>query len=86
VDLRYELRRLAKELGLTTIHVTHDQEEAQSVSDRIVLMRAGTVVETGTPEELTPAPGRSSPPTSSAKRTCWRAGCWRSGTAYRWWS
>jgi len=52
VDLRYELRRLAKELGLTTIHVTHDQEEAQSVSDRIVLMRAGSVVETGTPEEL----------------------------------
>lgn len=52
VDLRYELRRLSKELGITTIHVTHDQEEAQSVSDRIVLMRAGTVVETGTPEEL----------------------------------
>ena len=52
VDLRYELRRLAKELGLTTIHVTHDQEEAQSVSDRIVLMRAGAIVETGTPEEL----------------------------------
>lgn len=52
VDLRYELRRLAKELGLTTIHVTHDQEEAQSVSDRIVLMRAGAVVETGSPEEL----------------------------------
>ncbi len=52
VDLRYELRRLSKELGITTIHVTHDQEEAQSVSDRIVLMRAGMVVETGTPEEL----------------------------------
>lgn len=52
VDLRYELRRLTKELGLTTLHVTHDQEEAQSVSDRIVLMRAGRVVETGTPEEL----------------------------------
>ena len=58
VDLRYELRRLAKELGLTTIHVTHDQEEAQSVSDRIVLMRAGTVVETGTPEELYTRPKR----------------------------
>lgn len=52
VDLRYELRRLSKELGITTVHVTHDQEEAQSVSDRIVLMRAGTVVETGTPEQL----------------------------------
>lgn len=52
VDLRYELRRLSKELGITTIHVTHDQEEAQSVSDRIVLMRTGSVIETGTPEEL----------------------------------
>jgi len=52
VDLRYELRRLTKALGLTTIHVTHDQEEAMTVSDRIVLMRAGTIVEAGSPEEL----------------------------------
>ncbi len=52
VDLRYELRRIVKTLGLTTIHVTHDQEEAMSVSDRIVVMRAGGVVESGTPEEL----------------------------------
>jgi putative spermidine/putrescine transport system ATP-binding protein len=52
VDLRYELRRLVKSLGLTTIHVTHDQEEAMSVSDRIVVMRAGGIVETGTPEQL----------------------------------
>ncbi|MBN1109171.1 MAG: ABC transporter ATP-binding protein [Methanomassiliicoccales archaeon] len=52
VDLRYELRRLSKELGITTVHVTHDQEEAQSVSDRIVLMRAGALMETGTPEQL----------------------------------
>ncbi len=52
VDLRYELRRLVKRLGLTTVHVTHDQEEAMSVSDRIVLMRAGAIVEIGTPEQL----------------------------------
>jgi ABC-type Fe3+/spermidine/putrescine transport system ATPase subunit len=52
VDLRYELRRLVKSLGLTTVHVTHDQEEAMSVSDRIVVMRAGGIVETGTPEQL----------------------------------
>jgi ABC-type Fe3+/spermidine/putrescine transport system ATPase subunit len=52
VDLRYDLRRLTKALGLTVVHVTHDQEEAMTVSDRIVLMRAGSVVETGTPEEL----------------------------------
>ncbi len=50
MDLRYELRRLAKELGLTVIHVTHDQEEAMTVSDRIVLMRDGRIVEANTPE------------------------------------
>jgi len=52
VDLRYELRRIVKSLGLTTIHVTHDQEEAMSVSDRIVVMRAGGIVESGTPQQL----------------------------------
>jgi len=52
VDLRYELRRITKSLGLTVVHVTHDQEEAMSVSDRIVVMRAGGIVESGTPEQL----------------------------------
>jgi ABC-type Fe3+/spermidine/putrescine transport system ATPase subunit len=52
VELRYELRRLVKRLGLTTVHVTHDQEEAMSVSDRIVVMRSGGIVETGTPAQL----------------------------------
>lgn len=52
VSLRYELRRYVKELGLTAVHVTHDQEEAMSVSDRIVLMRAGKIVEVGSPSEL----------------------------------
>jgi ABC-type Fe3+/spermidine/putrescine transport system ATPase subunit len=52
MDLRYELRRLTKDLGLTVVHVTHDQEEAMTVSDRIVLMRNGRVVETNTPEIL----------------------------------
>lgn len=52
MDLRYELRRLTKSLGLTVVHVTHDQEEAMTVSDRIVLMRNGRIVETNTPEML----------------------------------
>ncbi|MCJ2562767.1 MAG: ABC transporter ATP-binding protein [Candidatus Thermoplasmatota archaeon] len=52
VDLRYELRRLVKDLGLTAVHVTHDQEEASSVSDRIVVMRAGRIVEIDSPENL----------------------------------
>lgn len=52
VELRYELRRIVKKLGITVLHVTHDQEEAMSVSDRIVLMRYGTIAESGSPLEI----------------------------------
>ncbi|MCL1811162.1 MAG: ABC transporter ATP-binding protein [Methanomassiliicoccaceae archaeon] len=52
VELRYEIRRLVKKLGITVLHVTHDQEEAMSVSDRIILMRAGGIQEVGTPLDL----------------------------------
>lgn len=52
MELRYELRRLVKKLGITVLHVTHDQEEAMSVSDRIILMRYGTIAEIGTPLDL----------------------------------
>ena len=52
VDLRYDIRRLVKDLGITVIHVTHDQEEAMSVSDRIVLMRNGGIVESDAPMNL----------------------------------
>jgi len=50
--LRYELRRIVKDLGLTALHVTHDQEEAMSISDRVVVMRRGRIVESGEPLEL----------------------------------
>jgi len=52
VELRYEIRRLVKELGITVLHVTHDQEEAMSVSDRIILMKVGGIQEIGTPLEM----------------------------------
>lgn len=52
VELRYDIRRIVKRLGITVLHVTHDQEEAMSVSDRIVLMRNGTIFETGSPLEI----------------------------------
>jgi ABC-type Fe3+/spermidine/putrescine transport system ATPase subunit len=52
VELRYEIRRLVKKLGITVLHVTHDQEQAMSVSDRIILMRAGGIHEVGTPLDL----------------------------------
>jgi putative spermidine/putrescine transport system ATP-binding protein len=50
--LQLELRRLHKDLGLTTIYVTHDQREAISLSDRIALMRAGRIDQIGAPREL----------------------------------
>ncbi|MCW3981692.1 MAG: ABC transporter ATP-binding protein [Candidatus Bathyarchaeota archaeon] len=51
-ELRYEIRRLVKDLGLTAIHVTHDQAEAMAISDRIAVMRKGRVVQIGTPLDL----------------------------------
>ena len=51
-ELRYELRKLASDLGLTVIHVTHDQEEALSIADRVVIMKSGRIIEVGTPAEI----------------------------------
>jgi ABC-type Fe3+/spermidine/putrescine transport system ATPase subunit len=51
-ELRYELRKLASDLGLTVIHVTHDQEEALSIADRVVVMKSGGIVEVGKPSEI----------------------------------
>ncbi|MHA1596769.1 MAG: ABC transporter ATP-binding protein [Candidatus Asgardarchaeia archaeon] len=53
---RYDIRRLTKELGITAIHVTHDQEEAMSVSDKIIVMKKGEVVQIGKPIELYESP------------------------------
>ncbi len=51
-DIRYEIRKMAKDLKLTAIHVTHDQAEAMSISDRIAVMKKGKIVQIGTPQEL----------------------------------
>jgi len=52
VSLREEIRALQRELGITTVFVTHDQEEALSMSDRIVVMNEGRVDQVGTPFEI----------------------------------
>jgi putative spermidine/putrescine transport system ATP-binding protein len=52
VSLRDEIRRIQQELGITTVFVTHDQEEALAVADRVAVMRAGTIEQIGSPEEL----------------------------------
>lgn len=50
--LRQEIRELQKRIGVTTIHVTHDQDEALAIADRIVLFRAGRIEQIGSPVEL----------------------------------
>ncbi len=52
VELRNEIRRIQRQLAITTIYVTHDQEEALSLSDRIVVMNAGCVEQIGPPFEI----------------------------------
>ena len=56
IDMREELKYLQKKLKITMIFVTHDQEEALSISDKIVVMKEGNVVQVGTPEEIYYAP------------------------------
>ncbi|MGU9957158.1 MAG: putative 2-aminoethylphosphonate ABC transporter ATP-binding protein [Arenicellales bacterium WSBS_2016_MAG_OTU3] len=52
VHLRHEIKRLQRKLGVTTIMVTHDQEEALTMADRIVVMNHGVIEQTGTPLEI----------------------------------
>lgn len=52
VSLREEIRSIQRELGITTVFVTHDQEEALSISDRVVVMHAGNIEQLGTPHEI----------------------------------
>ncbi|MCK6451745.1 MAG: ABC transporter ATP-binding protein [Alphaproteobacteria bacterium] len=52
VEMRGEIRRLQKSLGITALYVTHDQEEAMSISDRIAVMRLGQVEQLGTPADI----------------------------------
>ena len=52
LQTREEIRRIQKETGITTVFVTHDQEEAMSISDRIVVMKDGVVQQTGKPQEV----------------------------------
>ncbi len=51
-DLREDLRSVLERLGVTTVFVTHDQEEAMGIADRIVVMNAGKIEQQGSPEEL----------------------------------
>src|SRR2546427_7618974 len=52
VQMRADLSRLQRQLAITTVYVTHDQEEAMAISDRIAVMREGVIAQVGTAEEL----------------------------------
>ena len=52
LEMRMEIRRLHQDLGLTTVYVTHDQEEALSMADRLVVLREGVIQQVGTPQEV----------------------------------
>ena len=51
-EMQYELKRIQQEVGITFIFVTHDQEEALTMSDEIVVMKSGEIQQVGTPEEI----------------------------------
>ncbi len=52
LNLRHELKKLARDMNMTTIHVTHDQEEALTISDRIIVLRKGKMIQSGTPKDI----------------------------------
>mgnify|MGYP000008804736 CR=1 FL=1 len=52
VEMRNEIKKLQRELGITTLYVTHDQEEAMTLGDKLVVMNDGTVQQVGTPAEV----------------------------------
>jgi putative spermidine/putrescine transport system ATP-binding protein len=56
VQLREEIRRIQLELGITTLYVTHDQEEALAISDHVAVMYSGVIEQMGTPAEMYTAP------------------------------
>ena len=56
LEMRSEIKRIQRELGITVIYVTHDQEEAMAISDRIAVMNVGTVEQVGAPKEIYETP------------------------------
>lgn len=59
VQMRMVIKKLQRRLGITTIYVTHDQEEALAISDRIAVMKDGDIMQVGTPEQIYKKPGNT---------------------------
>ena len=70
-EMQVELKEIQRDVGITFVFVTHDQEEALTMSDRIAVFNEGRIEQVATPVELYEQPGqRRSSPASSAPRTC----------------
>ncbi len=81
-QMQVELKEIQRELGITFIFVTHDQDEALTLSDRIAVFNNGRIEQLGTPAELYERPHRDSSPTSSARPTSsTRSARWHSSAA-----
>lgn len=52
IRMREEIKKIQKTLNITTIYVTHDQEEAMSISDRVAVMNQGRILQVGTPQDI----------------------------------
>ena len=66
--MRTEIKRVHQKLRTTTVYVTHDQVEAMTLADRVVVMNRGIIEQIGTPNELYHNPATASSPASSARR------------------
>nr|WP_284252665.1 ATP-binding cassette domain-containing protein [Litorihabitans aurantiacus] len=71
IHMRAELRRIQAETGLTVVLVTHDQDEALELSDQMVVMREGRILQAGAPQDVFPSPRTGTWPSSSGTRTSW---------------
>ena len=69
-QMQVELKEIQREVGITFLYVTHDQEEALAMSDRIAVMDAGVIEQCGPPEDIYERPEKTSSPASSASPTC----------------
>jgi putative spermidine/putrescine transport system ATP-binding protein len=79
LEMRAEIRRIHDLIGSATIYVTHDQEEALSLADRIVVMRSGEVRQVGAPEDLYERPAHADVAEFMGYRNQLRVGAARAG-------
>ena len=68
-ELQYEIRRIHQDLGVTMLYVTHDQQEAMVMSDRVAVFRAGRIEQVASPRRSTRSRNDRSWPASSARTT-----------------